>query len=256
VLPYGRVLRRPRILALGALIAALVTAFVSLGLWQLRRLDERIAFNDTLLARTSLPTVAFEDLPVESASTLYRRVVVTGTYRTQDEVLIVGRSRNTLAGHHLVTPLGLADGTLLLVNRGWVPLDVAEPPVETAAPPAGTVRVTGVLFPPQERGRFGPRHAPEGALVRFFRIDVLRIEEQLDAPVHDLYLLLESQDPPQVVEFPASLDLPRLDEGPHRSYALQWFAFALIAVSTYVAFVVIEARRAASESRRDSGSVA
>lgn len=254
MLPIGRVLRRPRTIALGVLIGLLVTAFVSLGFWQLRRLDEKRAFNQTLTARTSLPTVPYEQLPVDADEVPYRRVRASGTYRTDDEVLIAGRSRNTLAGHELVTPLELADGTVLLVDRGWVPLDVDDPPVALAEPPAGTVEVTGVLFPSQERGLAGPSHAPGGRLIRFHRIDVPRIAQQIEGDVEPWFLLLEEQSPASEGAYPQRVALPPLGEGPHRSYALQWFAFALIGISTYTAVVIKEARRVESSTRRSTDS--
>lgn len=226
------------------LIVALAVAFVSLGLWQLRRLDERRAFNATLRARTSLPVVPFEQLPADRDAVPYRRVTATGVYRTDDEVLIAGRSRNTLAGHELVTPLALDDGTSLLVDRGWVPLDVDDPPVQLAEPPRGTVEVTGVLFPSQERGRFGPRHPETGVLTRMHRIEIDRIDQQIDGDLEPWYLLLESQEPETEGQYPQSLSLPPLDEGPHRSYALQWFAFALIGLTMYAAVLVKESKRA------------
>lgn len=250
------VLRRPRILVLGALILALATAFVSLGFWQLRRLDERKRFNETLLSRTSEAVVPFEDLPSDPSVVPYRRITAVGTYETDDEILLVGRSRNTLAGHELVTPLRLDDGSILLVDRGWVPLDVDDPPVDLAAPPEGTLEVTGVLFPSQERGRFGPRHASTGVLTRMHRIEIARIAQQLDGIVHPWYLLLESQQPPTEGTYPQSLVLPALGEGPHRSYALQWFAFALIGLATYAAVLIKESKRVASDNRIDSDNVA
>lgn len=252
--PIGRVLRRPGIIVLTLLIAAIVTAFISLGFWQLRRLDERRAFNATLLSRTSLPVAEVASLDEDDPEAPYRRAVASGTYRTDDEVLIAGRSRNTLAGHELVTPLELADGRLVLVDRGWVPLDADEPPVALAEPPSGTVSVSGILFPTQERGLFGPRHEPTGRLLRMHRIDIDRIAEQLDAPVLPWFLLLEEQDPATEGQYPERVTMPALAEGPHRSYALQWFAFALIACVTYGAVVRKEVKRAASATRRSSDS--
>lgn len=237
------VLRRPRFLILGVLIVALAVAFVSLGLWQLRRLDERKAFNATLRARTSLPVVAFEELPPDPEVVPYRRVTASGEYLTDDEVLIVGRSRNTLAGHELVTPLLLDDDTLLLVDRGWVPLDVDDPPVDLAEPPAGPVQVTGVLFPSQERGRFGPRHPDTGVLTRMHRIEIGRVDRQVDGELQPWYLLLEDQQPATGGTYPQALSLPSLAEGPHRSYALQWFAFAFIGLTMYTAVLVKESKR-------------
>lgn len=220
----------------------IAVAFVSLGFWQLDRLQSRRVYNSTLTSRTALPTVDITTLipdptaPPEDAA--YRRVTATGTYLVGDEVVVVGRTRNTLAGNHVVTPLQIAEGSALIVNRGWVPLEESRPPVTIAAPPSGTVTVTGVLFPTQERGRFGPRHRRDGVLKEYHRVDVPRLAQQIATPLYPLYLLIEAQDPAQPDVYPQSIEIPNLGEGPHLSYSLQWFAFALIAVAMYVAYLV------------------
>lgn len=249
--PVLAVLRRPRMIALGVVVLIFASACISLGAWQLRRLQERKDFNRTLLARTAEPLVAFDALPDDPDLVPYRRVTATGTYRPDDEVLIAGRSRNTLAGHELVTPLALADGSLLLVDRGWVPLDIDDPPVALAETPTGTVTVTGVLFPSQERGLFGPKHPRDGVLTRMHRVEVPRIAQQLDAEVAPWFLVLQDQDPAPG-EYPKPIRLPELSEGPHRSYALQWFAFALTALVGYAALAIKESKRLASASLLES----
>lgn len=245
--------QRTLTIILGLVIAAIVTAFISLGLWQLDRLQERRDFNATLTARSELPVIDIEQLigdpesPPEEAA--YRRVSATGTYVSQDEVVIAGRSRNTLAGHHVVTPIEVSSGTGLLVNRGWVGLEDSDPPIARAAAPSGEVTVTGVLFPSQQRGRFGPKHVSDGRLEVLHRIDIPRIEQQASLPLYPFYLLIETQDPPQEGAYPQSISIPGLDEGPHLSYALQWFAFAAIGLAMYGAYVyagVRKARRAAT----------
>lgn len=235
-------LLRPRWLLAHALVLTIVSTFVGLGFWQLGRLDERRTYNRTLTARTSMPVVPVEQLlSGDPGRAAYRRVTVRGTFDPAREIVLLSRSRNSIAGHHVITPVVLGDGeTAVLVDRGWVPYQLDTPPIADAAPPAGEVTLTGVLFPSQQRGRFGPRATGEQQTA-VFRIDVARLAPQFPYRIAPLWLLLEQQRPAQPGELPASIELPRLDAGPHLSYAIQWYLFAAVLLIGYP--LLIRSRR-------------
>ena len=65
-----------------------------------------------------------------------------GIFDPGEEVLVRSQVHDGIAGWHVITPLVLADGRAVLVNRGWVPLEMDAVPVP-AAPPSGQVTVTG-----------------------------------------------------------------------------------------------------------------
>jgi len=231
----------PRWLLRHVVVLALVIAFLNLGFWQLRRLHSRRARNAVVTARLAIPAQPLPDVVpsagADPASLSYRRVVAEGTFDTAREVILPDRSYNERAGNEVVTPLVLADGRAVMVDRGWVPLDDNAPPIVAALPPSGTVRITGVLFASQVRGRFGPRNPDTGTLRQIFRIDLARLQQQLPYTLAPVYVQELSQEPAQTVQYPLAEVLPALDEGPHLSYALQWFAFALIAVVGYGALI-------------------
>jgi cytochrome oxidase assembly protein ShyY1 len=140
------------------IVVVTVVAFVNLGMWQLRRLDERRALNATIDSRMAedpvdlgllLATVGTDPEALE-----YRRVTATGTYNPEDEILLQARTLNGVSGHNVVTPLAMLDNALA-VNRGWVPIDSRGPPVSDALPPAGIVDVAGILRVSEERGPTG-----------------------------------------------------------------------------------------------------
>jgi surfeit locus 1 family protein len=111
----------------------------------------------------------------------------------------------------------------VVVDRGWVPLDVSGVPVTgTAAAPGGRVTVTGLALGPDRVT--APAVPPAPSIVT--KIDLGRA----DVPYRLLpvYVLLQTQAPPQTLPVPATP--PTFDEGPHLSYAIQWFSFATIAV--------------------------
>ena len=122
----------------------------------------------------------------------YRRAEASGTYDTDHGFVLYGRTQNSQAGNHLLTPLLLANGGAILVDRGWVPLDIDEPRAPEAAPPSGEVDVEGVLFssegdPP---GAVGSADAAETTLSR---ADLATIQSQLPYPIAPAYLLLQRQ---------------------------------------------------------------
>lgn len=241
----SRFLLSPRWMLGHVLAATAVTTCVALGFWQLRRLDERQARNALLEARSTMSEEALGRLAPSAARPgrlAYRRVLASGSYDPQMEVVLRARTLEGRAGNHVLTPLVTAEGYAVIVDRGWVPLEMDDPPVAPAAPPPGQVRVTGLLLPAEPKSRFGPQDPPPGIVEGVARIDPGRLRQQLPYPVLPLYLLLVSQEPPQAGGLPELVPPPVPDEGPHLSYAVQWFAFAAVALVVYGALVRKEAR--------------
>ena len=239
-----RVLLAPRMLLLHVLVVALVVALVSLGTWQLSRLEEARARSAAQVERLEAPPSPVGELLAglslqetdRLAELEFRRVTATGTWRPADEVLQRGRSHQGRAGFHVLTPLDLATGGTVLVRRGWVPFDNdLEPPVVDATPPEGTVTVEGYLERsiPQPTGPIAQRDPDQGELDVVFHADLERLAPQLGAEVLPMLVHLETQDPVARGELPIPVPRPPTDDGPHLSYAVQWFAFAAIAVAMY-----------------------
>jgi cytochrome oxidase assembly protein ShyY1 len=222
-------------------IAVLVAATcVNLGLWQLRRLDERRALNAEILDRRSASPLSIEDVAGNAAAAPYRPATARGRYDVEHEVLVFGRSLDGEAGHHVVTPLLLPGGGAVLVVRGWVPFAMQAAPVRAAAPPANEVRVEGFLEPDEGDGSVAP---DADGVVRV--LDVEGIASSLPYDVFPLPLQLAEQTPPQPGSLPIPVPMPELSEGPHLSYAIQWFSFALVALIGG-AILVLRDRRAAT----------
>ena len=220
------------LLALGMAILC-----VRLGFWQLDRLAQRRAANDARTAGLAQP-------PVEVAEALagadgYRTVTAEGTYDPAGQLVLYGRPLDGRPGDHVLTPLVLAGGLRVLVDRGWVPTaDDAERTVPPeAAAPAGPIRVSGVLLPPEDVDPFGDQDPTGATVVRAVNLPALAAAGA-DVATGG-YVLLTAQDPPQ--ELPVPAPLPPADDGPHLSYAIQWFTFAAIAVIGAV--VVVRRRR-------------
>lgn len=245
-----RMFLRPRWVITHLVVLAIAATFISLGLWQLRRLDERRADNERIAQNSSgeaQPLAAtLEQYGNDPDALSYRRVVVTGTYRPVDEVLLTPRSNGRTPGHHVVTPLEVDDGQAVLVDRGWVPFEDDEPPVEDAAPPEGRVTVEGILLPTADAVRYGAANG--GDRITFLStVDVDRLQPQVDVVLLPVSVLLQQQRPASG-DLPISGAPPEQSEGPHQSYAWQWFSFTAILVIGYP--LLLRRSLAAAGSRR------
>lgn len=220
-------------------VAALVVTMVNLGLWQLRRLDQAEARNAQLAARIAEPEAPVEELVppgIDPAEVTDRRVVARGTYRPDDQVLIRGRSLDDAPGSWVVVPLELADGRVVAVNRGWIHNDgrFQAVPDDYRAVPPGEVEVHGMLLASQERGTLGPIDPPEGRLDSLARLDLDRLDAQVDGDLLPVWLQLTQAEVGAPDPSPRLLAPPVLDDqGPHLSYAVQWFIFSAIAAGGY-----------------------
>lgn len=233
----------PRWLGAHAVVLALVVTMAGLGLWQLRRLDERRDANAEVL-RGTRTTVDLDRVlrPGDDSvgDARYQRVEVRGTFDEANELLVRFRTKDGLPGYDVVTPLVVDSGAAALVARGWVPLELGDAWGERGTPPpAGPVTVTALVRDAEAAGRFRPARQ-DGRLV-VGSIATPRLEGELRRDLYPGWLqLLEPDDPSS---FPAPLPAPDLGEGPHLSYALQWFAFSAIGVIGWLLLVRSSARR-------------
>ena len=255
----GRLLT-PKWLFGHVLVLAVVVSFTQFGFWQLRRHTERSARNEVMLARAGAAPVALDEALAAAAAEAAagvdpalalrdRRVRVAGWFEPEDEVLRRPVSRNGMPGYHVVTPLRLEDdpgGRRLWVERGWVPDDFDRVPVAEAPPPEGRVEVVGWLrattAPPTGWvAAIAPRDPPTGRLTAVAYLDPERLGDQVGGPLVPAVLWLESivgSTPADAAQsWPAPPEVDEVTLGPHLGYAIQWFAFVVVAVVGYAALL-------------------
>ena len=226
-------LRSPRWLLGHVLVVAVCVLFVSLGFWQIRRLEERRLENVVVANRVAADPLAIEELIRGAGPDLdsleFRRATATGEFEPSEEVLVRSQIHQGTAGWHVITPLVLADGRALLINRGWVPLEMDAVPVP-AAPPVGEVTISGWLSLTSLR-RSGGATEPEGRLTHIVRVDVDRLQQQIPYELLGVYMIADEGE----ISLPIAVARPvTSDEGPHLLYAIEWFSFTLISVVGYV----------------------
>jgi surfeit locus 1 family protein len=257
-----RFLLRPRWIVFHVVCVLGVVVMVNLGFWQLSRLDQRRAFNELLLTRASAAPDALDTLRARYEDRTddldWRRASATGTYDPAGTVLIRDRSLDGRPGWHVVTPLRLADGSALIVLRGWVPVGADRGRPDTVAPPPeGTVEVVGVLQPSERRRALAGADPATGVLTEAGAVDLNRLQAQSAVPLAPVYLVLGQQTPPVGAGDPRIVPLPERTDGPHLSYAVQWFVFSACVPIGWVIVVRKSHRdrvRAAARAARDAAA--
>lgn len=220
----SRELLRPRWVA-GHLLAVFMTAlFVTLGLWQLDRNQQKQDEIQARRADSAAPARPLGTGPVPSGT----RVEARGTYDPAHEVVLRGRMRDGRIGADVLTPLRLPDGSAVLVDRGWISSPaVAITPA--AAPPAGTTVVRGPFRESRPVASGDTVRRVEGVLT-LPRVDTARIGRDLPYRLRPGWIEARFQDPAPASGIPALPQPEPPDQVNHLHYAIQWFAFALIPV--------------------------
>jgi cytochrome oxidase assembly protein ShyY1 len=199
-----------------------------LGEWQFHRLAERKDDNAVVRANEQRDPAPVADVLAPgrrvSADDEWRVVTATGTYDTDDTVVVRYQTRDGASGIDVVVPLLTADGTALLVNRGWMAADnQGAGPEDVPAPPGGPVSVEGYV----RADGSGDSTAVSDHSTR--AISSEQIGKALDQRVYGGFVELKSEDPPPAQPL-ESVELPELDNGPHFFYGLQWWFFGMLAI--------------------------
>ncbi|HYV96977.1 MAG TPA: SURF1 family protein [Gemmatimonadaceae bacterium] len=215
--------RKPVLLLVLSLIVA--AGCVRLGLWQLSRLSQRRARNTVARAGLAAPAVDLSSAPADSVAR-FRAVRAHGVFDFSREVALSGRPRDGAPGADIATPLLLAEhDAAVLVVRGWVyspdaaSVDFARWHERDSA----VVEGYALPFDPDAPAPIAPSDSSRA--VR--RLDHAQLEHRLGIRLAPFYLVMTSGVRPGD-SVPQRLGPPVLDEGPHMSYAIQWFFFAAI----------------------------
>lgn len=221
-------MKRSTILFL-AFAAVMAAVCVRLGFWQLDRRQQRKAMNARIAARMEAPPRPFETIDRDTAQSRFAMAVVTGTPDYANEFVLTHRGHNGSPGVDVMTPVRVAGrDTAILVNRGWVySPDAAHIELHRWTEPRGsfTGYVESFVSAPLDSVRDG----------KIKRASYEAIARRLPYPVHPFFVVAlrdsaydagATSATPRIIR----LDAPKLDGGPHLSYAFQWFGFATIAL--------------------------
>ena len=213
----------------------------ALGVWQLNRAAQKVALQQTLDARGSLPELPGTSLAstaANAASQHFRRVRLRGQWLPSATLFLDNRQMNGKPGFFVVTPLRLDGSTeAVLVQRGWAPRDFTDrshvPEVPT---PAGSIELVGRIAPPPAR-LYEFAGSASGPIRQ--NLDIESYSREAGVPLKPLSVIQEGATADSLLrEWPR----PAVDVHKHYGYAFQWFALSALMAGLYVWFQLIRPR--------------
>jgi surfeit locus 1 family protein len=234
------------VLLVATVLGAGVTA--RLGWWQLDRAAQKNALQAALDSRRALPPLGVADLaddPAAAALQHHRSVLLQGRWLPDATLYLDNRQMAGRPGFFVLTPLLLADGTAVVVQRGWQPRSMADRTAVVAVPaPPGTVQLAGRIAPAPSR-LYEFESAASGPIRQNVALDDLAREWRLKLRPFSVL----QEDPPSQGRQPSAdgllrqWQLPAADVHKHYGYAFQWFALSALMLGLYVWYQLIRPRR-------------
>lgn len=224
-------------------IAALLglALLISLGNWQMQRLAWKEGLIGAIAERTHQPPVALaavEQRAAEGGDVEYTRVSLSGSFRHDREVHLYALDDRDGPGFDILVPLGLADGSYVWVNRGYVPNGLKDAAKRRAGQPEGEVAVVGLVRQPDAHRMFIPDNDPARNIWYWRDIDALAASLGADASrVHRLIVDAEAE-PANPGGWPRGGTTRLTLANRHLEYALTWYGLAATLVGVFIAFAI------------------
>jgi surfeit locus 1 family protein len=226
-----------------------VVILIGLGVWQL----DRKTWKENLIANvTQRIARAPQDLPPRASwpqlaqnGSEFRRVAFPAEFLEGQEALVYTagspfRSNVKGPGYWVFAPAQLAGGSIVVINRGFVPLERKHPVTRPDGTPHGIVEIVGVMRWPETRGLFTPADDPN-TNVWYLRDPKAIAAAKKWVTAAPFYIDQESPVPPGGLPLPGKLDVQLPDN--HLQYAITWFGLALALAGVYVAWLAGRLRR-------------
>lgn len=222
--------------------AILFAILCGLGVWQLERLQWKLALIAEVNARTHAAPVTVDVVRGLGEAAQYRRVTLRGTFNHAQENYVFATATGGDPVYHVLTPFLVADGTArhwLMVDRGAVPKGRLDPASREAGNVAGLTTVTGIWRTPDAPGLFTP--AADVAHRVWYARDLAAMARTdgiaLQAPV-----VIEADATPNPGGWPRGGQTVVEFRNQHLSYAVTWFGLALCLLGVWLAYNISKAR--------------
>ncbi|ARF54708.1 SURF1 family cytochrome oxidase biogenesis protein [Streptomyces gilvosporeus] len=240
----------------------LIPIMIKLGFWQLHRHEHKVAQNALIAGNLAARPVPVTELTAPGHTVphddMWRRVTATGTYDAAHEVVVRQRTAadEQSIGYYVLTPLRLAGGKDVLVNRGWISAgnDLTKFPYVPPTP-KGEVTVTGRLMADETTAASGIKNTKGLPARQVMLINSKQMAGRLAQPVLGGYIEQTGPNPPGGK--PELVPEPDHDSiGPHMAYAVQWWLFAAGVPVGWVILVRRERRDRAEAAAKEAEAAA
>ena len=210
-----------------------ILILLALGSWQVHRLIWKTELNEERRASHQAEAVMLPADLADSDSFAYRRVWLEGRFRHEAEMFLAARTHDRRVGYQIITPFERADGPVVLVNRGWVPLESKEPETRLGGQIHGTARLEGTVVPGGRAGWFTPDNEPENNIWFWTDTESLAAKAGIPAPSY----LVDAGPSPNPGGLPIGGQTKVELRSEHMQYIVIWYALAISLGVIYVIFM-------------------
>jgi len=208
-----------------------MTAFTSLGIWQTNRALEKQQLQLKIESRAKqTPFELSHDIP-DIKQKIFLKVTASGRYNKNHEILIDNVVHSGKAGYHVLTPFILEDDhSVVMVNRGWVPVGRDRNNLPIIETPEDKINIHGIIAPHKSKPPLILGELDSEARVWLY-YDLDKYIERTKYNVLPVVILLNKEDDSGYIR-----EWPKYDSkmSMHIGYAVQWFVFAAIVLITYL----------------------
>ena len=217
---------------LSAAAAALFAVLIGLGMWQLERLQWKLALIARVQHQLTAAPISLAEALRGGSDAQYRRVVLDGEYENRKEGLVFATDASGDPTYHVLVPFKTERG-VLIVDRGIVPPPLRDPATRRRGQIDGPTRVVGVWRTPDPPGYFTP--SPDRTHRVWYARDIADIARsdaiQLIAPV-----VVEADSTPNPGGWPKGGQTKVTFRNEHLQYAMTWFALAAVLLAVYISY--------------------
>lgn len=214
---------------LSALVALAFVILIGLGTWQAQKIGPKNALLNSIQAGLSAEPL---ELPVhldDPQSLVYRRLFFSGNALNVAPIRVFGTNLAGRPGYYLYKPVTRQFGRAVLVNFGWVPMELPELPDL----PTGPIEVSGVLLPSAVPGSFTPENEVDGNI--WYTADVFEMATHFGLGAKDHYhFRLFADHQPEMGEYPLGGQVRVSIPNDHMEYMFTWYGIAAALLGVFL----------------------
>ncbi len=225
-------------------VVALLLIMAKLGFWQLDRAAQKKALLTAVSDAQTQQVQRLYKVPAELLDWQYRKIDISGRYLKDKQLLLdnrfSGKADDKRAGYEVLTPFELQDGSVVLVNRGWLPRAANRSDLPNIAMEQNIKQLKGIVRKPAKAfslGNINELSSTWPKLIQF--IDIAQLSELLDMPLHQAIVMLLPEQPEGYSRHWQNQSDIKMGPAVHYGYAFQWFALSLTLLVLSV-FIVIK----------------